>query len=86
LRHAAQLGRAGAELQSNLRGGGHFRVSLTFGEKAVRAVQQSNLPGSVLTPINDAPKYPEGRGVRMEVRRAEDARIVVKLAGIKMAV
>lgn len=64
---------------------GHFRVSFAFGEKAVQAAHQSDLPVSVLKLIDDAPKYPEGRGVRMEVSGGKDVRIAVKLPGIKMA-
>jgi hypothetical protein len=64
---------------------GYFRIGLAFGKKAVQAAQQSDLPAPVLKLIDEAPKYPEGRGVRMEVRSEEDIRIVEKLAAIKMA-
>jgi hypothetical protein len=64
---------------------GHFRVSFAFGEKAVKAAHQSGLPASVLKLIDNGPKYPEGWGVRMEVRGEKDVRTAVKLAGIKMA-
>jgi hypothetical protein len=63
----------------------YFRVSFALGEKAVHAAHQSDLPPSALHIIDSAPKYPEGRGVRMEVRNSEDVRIAVKIAGIKMA-
>jgi hypothetical protein len=43
------------------------------------------LPVSVLKIIDNAKKYVEGRGVRLEVRSAEDVRNVEKLAAIKMA-
>jgi len=62
-----------------------FRVAFAFGEKAVQAAHQSDLPASVLKIIDEAPKYAEGRGVRMEIHGAEDVRLAVKLAGIKMA-
>jgi hypothetical protein len=62
-----------------------FRVAYAFGEKAVQAALQSDLPASVMDLINNAPKYPEGRGIRMEVKGKEDVRIAVKLAEIKMA-
>jgi hypothetical protein len=64
---------------------GHFRVAFAFGEKAVQAALQSGLPADVQDLVNNAPKYPEGRGVRMEVKSRQDIRIAVKLAEIKMA-
>ena len=64
---------------------GHFVVSFALGEKAVKAAHESDLPISVLKVIDSARKYAEGRGVRLEVRSAEDVRNVEKLAVIKMA-
>ncbi|MDH4195925.1 MAG: DUF3788 domain-containing protein [Candidatus Aminicenantes bacterium] len=64
---------------------GYFLASFAFGEKAVQAAHQGDLPASVLKTIDDAPKYPEGRAVRMEVKSARDVRAVLKLAAIKMA-
>jgi len=62
-----------------------FRVGLAFGEKAVLAAHQSHLPSSILKIIDDAPKYVEGRAIRLEIRKKTDIRVVVKLAGIKMS-
>ena len=64
---------------------GYFRVGFAFGEKAVKAAHQSDLPASVLKLIDEAPKYAEGRGVRLEVKSAKDVRVVARLAAIKMA-
>ena len=64
---------------------GYFLVGFALGEKAVKAAHDSRLPDSVLTVIDEAPKYAEGRGVRLEVRTAQDVRNVEKLAAIKMA-
>lgn len=58
---------------------------LPLGEKAVKAAHESDLPISVLKVIDGATKYAEGRGMRLEVRSAEDVRNVEKLAVIKMA-
>ena len=62
-----------------------FRVAFAFGEKAVQAAHQGNLPTSILSIIDEAPKYPEGRAIRLEVKKKEDVRAAVRLAGIKMA-
>ena len=64
---------------------GYFMASFALGEKAVKAAHESDLPVSVLEVIDNAKKYAEGRGVRLEVRSAEDVRNVEKLAVIKMA-
>lgn len=64
---------------------GYFRVGFAFGEKAVKAAHQSDLPASVLRLIDEAPRYPEGRAVRMEVKGAKDVLLAAKLAVIKMA-
>lgn len=63
---------------------GHFIVSFALGEKAVKAAHDSDLPASLLSVIDSAPKFAEGRGVRLEVRSAEDIHTVEKLAVIKM--
>jgi hypothetical protein len=64
---------------------GYFLASFALGEKAVKAAHESDLPVSVLKVIDSARKYAEGRGVRLEVRSAEDVRDVEKLAVIKVA-
>jgi hypothetical protein len=64
---------------------GYFMASFALGEKAVKAAHESDLPVSVLKIIDGSKKYAEGRGVRLEVRSAEDVRNVEKLAVIKMA-
>jgi hypothetical protein len=64
---------------------GYFLASLALGEKAVKAAHESDLSASVLRIIDDARRYAEGRGVRLEVRSAGDVRNVEKLATIKMA-
>jgi flavoprotein len=64
---------------------GYFLASFALGEKAVKAARESGLPAPVLAVIESAKKYAEGRGVRLEVRTAQDVRNVEKLAAIKMA-
>jgi hypothetical protein len=63
----------------------HFLVGFALGEKAVKAAHQSDLSDSVLTIIDEAKKYAEGRAVRIEVRTKRDLSNVEKLAAIKMA-
>jgi hypothetical protein len=62
-----------------------FRASFALGERAVHAARESALPKPVLRLIDEAPRYAEGRAVRMEVKRASDVKYVMQLAAIKMA-
>lgn len=64
---------------------GYFLASFALGEKAVKLAHDSDLPSSVLTIIDGAKKYAEGRGVRLEVRKASDVQVIERLAKIKMA-
>lgn len=66
-------------------GRGMFRASTAMGEKAVRAAHELPLPAPLLEIIDAAPKYAEGRGVRVEVRSKSDVNPLVALAGIKLA-
>lgn len=63
---------------------GHFLASFALGEKACLAAHRAGLPPSILAIIDEAPKYAEGRGVRIPVRGARDLAGVEKLAAIKM--
>jgi hypothetical protein len=63
----------------------HFLVGLVLGEKAVRAAHDSSLPGTILKVIDEARKYAEGRGIRIEVRNKGVLKSIKELAAIKMA-
>jgi hypothetical protein len=64
---------------------GYFLVGFVLGEKAVKAAHGSRLPDSVLTIIDGAKKYAEGRAVRIEIRNKKDLENARKLSAIKMA-
>jgi len=63
----------------------HFLASFALGEKACAAAHAGGLPASVLAAIDGAPKYAEGRGVRIPVRNRRDLEGVARLAAIKVA-
>jgi len=63
----------------------HFYVGFVLGEKAVKAAHDLDLPDAILDAIDQAPKYAEGRGIRIEVRTKKDLDKVKKLAAVKMA-
>jgi hypothetical protein len=62
----------------------HFMASFAFGEKAVQAALDSNLPAPIIDMIRQSPKYPEGRAVRLKVTAAADVKTVKRLLAIKL--
>ena len=63
---------------------GSFRVMFILGDRAVKAARQSKLPQRVIKIIDEAPRYPEGTGIRMNMKGPKDIAIVKKLAAIKL--
>ncbi len=61
-----------------------FRVAFALGEKASAAAHESELPASVLKIIETAPRYAEGRAIRMEIKKNADVQIAARIAAIKM--
>lgn len=64
---------------------GYFLCAFVFGEKATEVARKSSLPKDILTTINEARVYAEGRGFRLDVRKKQDVDTMKKLAAIKMA-
>lgn len=64
---------------------GGFMVALIFGDKAMAAVRETKWPQRIRKVLNEAPRYPEGTGVRLEIKKANDIEIVKQLAAIKLA-
>ena len=63
---------------------GSFDVSFVFGDKAVAAVEQSDLPRSLVAELKSARKYAEGRGLRIGVKSSADVEHIRKLVEIKI--
>lgn len=63
-----------------------FLAAFAFSEKAVQAAEQSDLPAEVIERIRQAPQYPEGRAVRVEVASARDLKVARTLLDIKLSV
>jgi hypothetical protein len=62
-----------------------IQVAFILGDKAVAAARSSDLPARVLALFDDAPKYPEGTGIRLHSTSAKDVPAIRKLARIKLA-
>ena len=60
-----------------------FTAGFMFGKKAVQAAEQSDLPDHVIEMIRQAPQYPEGRAIRVEVTTAADVKITKMLLAIR---
>ncbi len=63
---------------------GHFKITFVFGDKAVSAVEKSNLPKSIINDLLTARKYMEGRGLQIDVTSQADAQHIKKLLKIKI--
>ena len=63
---------------------GCFQVAFIFGQKALTAIRHSAVPARVLRMLDDARKYPEGTGLRFQIKAAKDMAVVRKLAAIKL--
>lgn len=64
---------------------GSFRVAVVLGKKAVDAAHQGKLSKNLVKLIDEAPRYPEGTGVRLEITKRTQLASVKKLAEIKLA-
>jgi hypothetical protein len=62
-----------------------FQAALIFGDKAMAEVRKAKWPQRIRMILNKAPRYPEGTGVRLEIKTARDIAAVTRLAGIKLA-
>jgi len=60
-----------------------FLASFALGEKACLAARDAKIPAVMLSIIDAAPRYSEGRGVRIPVRTISDLDGVLTIADIK---
>jgi hypothetical protein len=58
-------------------------VSFALGEKAVAEAKRWKLSTALLTAIDTAPRYAEGRGIRVEVSHHSQVSDLAALAKIK---
>jgi len=80
-----RLKRGGRNLVYLIPGNGRFLVALVFGERAVRAIHESDVPAAVKALIDAATPYVEGRGIRLEVATDDDVELVERLVHLKLA-
>jgi hypothetical protein len=62
-----------------------FRVAFILGAKAMEAARNCKLSKTVMKILDEAPLYPEGTGVRLEITSRRQLPAVRKLAAVKLA-
>ncbi len=80
-----QLRTRGKTVVNLVPGPGRFVVSLALNEKARRAAGEVELPESARAAIREGREFPEGLGVRIEVRGRRDLASVRALASLRRA-
>jgi hypothetical protein len=63
---------------------GFFTLNFVFGDKAVAAVEESDLPEAMKETLRNARKYAEGRGLSVDVRSPDQVSIIRTLVEIKV--
>ncbi len=63
---------------------GKFAIAFVFGSKAVEKVNESNIDDHIKEELNNARKYAEGQGVRLEVEDDSILEDLKKLVEIKI--
>jgi hypothetical protein len=64
---------------------GAFMVAFILGQKAMDTARASRLPQRILRILQEAPRYPEGTGVRIMVKSSSDLAPIKSLTSIKLA-
>lgn len=62
-----------------------FQVAFVLGDKAMKSARQLKLPSRILKILDEAPRYAEGTGVRIEISGRTNIPVIQKLAAIKLA-
>jgi hypothetical protein len=62
---------------------GRFLVGVVLGEKALGAQARAGLRPAALKIIDDAPRYAEGRGIRVTVANRRDLVVALQIAALK---
>jgi len=64
---------------------GLFTVVFTLGKRAELTSRGSNLPVDILSTVQNAREYAEGKSIRFDVTSTEDVAIVKQLIAIKLS-
>ncbi|MCO5250938.1 MAG: DUF3788 domain-containing protein [Candidatus Kapabacteria bacterium] len=62
----------------------YFKVALVFGQKAYDMIMDSDISAEIKNDLQQATKYAEGRGIRVEVKNDSILPEIMKLVEIKL--
>lgn len=62
----------------------YFKVAFVFGDKALNIIMDSKISSGIKTEINQATKYAEGRGIRIDVKNDSVIFDIEQLIDIKL--
>lgn len=62
-----------------------FKVAFVFGEKALAQIFESDISETIKSDLNNAKKYTEGKGIRIEVKDLSDMKDIQKLVILKIS-
>lgn len=62
----------------------YFTIGFVFGDKAVSAIEKSDLPKNIIEEIIKAKKFAEGRGLLLDVKKHSDTKHIHQLVQIKI--
>ncbi len=63
----------------------YFKVAFVFGDKAMTKIMRSNVSERIKKELNEARKYVEGRGIRIEVKNESIIPDIEQLIEIKLS-
>ena len=63
---------------------GYFRIAFVFGDRAVAEILTSDLPKALIEEVENAKKYAEVGGLRVEVKTRRDVESVKEIITIKV--
>jgi hypothetical protein len=64
---------------------GRFLAGIVLGEKAAAAAHGIDLPAFVVALVDAAPRYAEGRGIRLPIGPGDDVEPIRRLVALKLA-
>jgi len=60
-----------------------IKTNFVFGERAVKVIEESDLPESLIKSVTEARAYMEGRSCMVDIVKVDDIEIIKKLLKIK---
>lgn len=61
-----------------------FKIAFVFGQKATDAILESDISETIKTELQAAKVYAEGRGIRIEIKKEDLLKDILKLIAIKI--